>query len=392
MRPQSTSGLAGTLRTMPTPELLQWLAAGKATGTLVVGDGVLERQICFQRGEIIAAGSSDPREYLGHFLVSHGFISEQQLADAMAQQEVTRVLLGKILVDDGAISAADLGRMLELKAREGIYDLFTWRDGEFRFDEGRLPQYQMEPMAIGVTDVTLEAIERLDEWEGIRKVIPSAEAVPVAVADLLDDADLSDGERAVLAAVDDDRSVGEICLHTHSSEFFVARALRRMVEAGRLKVVRARARQAPEPVRLAGPDALVAEAWGLFRAGDYQHALRHARAAATLAPDNPEVRRETARVEAEMRDAVAAEGVRTELVPRLAVELSRIANLALSPEEGFILTRIDGVSTVAAILKITPIPTLDGLLVFLRLLKGGHIRLVPGAPAGAPSSQNVRPT
>ena len=379
MCPTSTSGLAGNLRTMPVPELLQWLAAGRATGTLVVGNGVVERQICFRKGEIIAAGSSDPREYLGHFLVSHGFISEPQLSAAMAQQELNRVLLGKILVDVGFISSEDLGRMLELKAREGIYDLFNWRDGEFRFEEGRLPQYEMEPMAIGVTDIALEAIERLDEWEGIRKVVPSADAVPVAVAPLLDDPDLSDGEMAVLAAVDDDRSVGEICLHTHSSEFFVAKVLRRLVEAGRLKVVRARNLPSAEPVKVADPAALAAEAWSLFRARDYRHALRHARAAATLAPDNPDVRREVTRLEAEMRDAIAADGVRPEMVPKLQVDLAELANLSLSPEEGFVLTRIDGSSSVSAILKITPVPSLDALLVFLRLVKAGHIRLAqPG--------------
>ncbi len=367
--------LAGNLRTMPVPELLQWLAAGRSTGTLVVGNGAVERQICFQGGEIIAAGSSDPREYLGHFLVSHGFISEPQLSAAMAQQDLTRVLLGKILVKSGFVSPADLGRMLELKAREGIYDLFTWRDGEFHFDQGRLPAYEMEPMTIAVTDVTLEAIERLDEWEGIRKVVPSAEAVPVAVAELLEDPELSDGERAVLAAVDDDRSVGEICLHTHSSEFFVARLLRRMAEAGRLKVVRPRQPRAAEPVKAGDPSALAAEAWTLFRAGEYELALRHLRAAATLAPDNADVREAVAELEVGLRETIQAEGVKLDRVPRLVVELAQLAALNLSPEEGFVLTRIDGNSTVSAILKITPVPMLDGMLVFLRLIRAGHIRL-----------------
>jgi hypothetical protein len=58
----SSTGLSGNLRTMPVPDLLQSLAGGQATGTLVVGNGVLERQVCFRNGQIIAAGSSDPRD------------------------------------------------------------------------------------------------------------------------------------------------------------------------------------------------------------------------------------------------------------------------------------------------------------------------------------------
>jgi len=371
----SSTGLSGNLRTMPVPDLLQSLAGGQATGTLVVGNGVLERQVCFRNGQIIAAGSSDPREYLGHFLVSHGFITEQQLSTAMTQQELTRVLLGKILVDDGYISSGDLDRMLQLKAREGIYDLFTWRDGEFRFMEGQLPAYEMVPLSIGVTGVTLEAMERLDDWDDIRKVIPSAEAVPVAIGELLDGLELEEGERAVLASVDDDRSVGEICLHTHSSEFFVAKLFRRMVEAGKLKVVRPRHVQPAVAVQVSDPAVLVAEAGRLFRAGDYQHALRHARAAAALGRDNAVVREDVVRLEAALRETIEADGVKLDRVPKLVVEISQMARLNLSPEEGFILTRIDGTSTVGSILKITPVAQLDAMLVFLRLIKAGHIRL-----------------
>jgi hypothetical protein len=360
---------------MPVPDLLQSLAGGQATGTLVISNGVLERRVCFQNGQVIAAGSSDPREYLGHFLVSHGFITERQLSAAMTQQELTRVLIGKILVDDGFISPEDLDRMLQLKAREGIYDLFTWRDGEFKFTDGELPAYRMIPLSIGVTGLTIEAMERLDEWEGIRKLIPSADAVPVAVGTLLDVAKLEEGERVVLASVDDDRSVKEICLHTHSSEFFVAKVLRGMVEAGKLKVVRPRHVQPADAVKATDPTVLVAEAWELFRAEDYQRSLRHARAAATLEPDNAVVRKDVAGLEKALRETIEAEGVKLDGVPKLLVEVSHLTQLNLSPEEGFILTRIDGTSTVGSILKITPVAMLDAMLVFLRLVKAGHIRL-----------------
>lgn len=360
---------------MPVPELLQLLATGQATGTLVVGNGVVERKVYFRGGQIIAAGSSDPREYLGHFLVSHGFISEAQLSAAMAQQELTRVLLGKILVDQGLISIGDLESMLELKSREGIYDLFTWRDGEFRFIDGQLPAYEMVPLSIAVTNLTLDAMERLDEWDAIRKLIPSDETVPVMVGELSDASGLSSGERAVVAAVDDNRSVAEICLHTHSSEYFVSSVLRRLAEDGRLKVVRPRALQAVEPVRAADSATLAAQAWKHFRRGDYQRAMRHARAAATLEPDNAEVRKDVSNLQNALRETLEAEGVKLDRVPKLLVHISQLTSLNLSPEEGFILTRIDGSSTVGAILKVTPVATLDAMLVFYRLTQAGHIGL-----------------
>ncbi len=360
---------------MPVAELLQLLATGLATGTLAVSNGVVERKVYFRGGQIIAAGSSDPREYLGHFLVSQGFITEAQLSAALAQQELTRVLLGKILVDQGLISMNDLETMLELKSREGIYDLFAWRDGEFRFLDGKLPDYEMVPLSIGVTSLTLDAMERLDEWDAIRKVIPSADAVPVLVGEPADGSGLSAGERAVAAAVNDDRSVADICLQTHSGEYFVSSVLRRLAEVGRLKVVRPRPLASAEPVKAADSAALAEQAWRHFRKGDYQHAMRSARAAATLEPDNAEVRKDVSKLEDALRETLEAEGVRLDRIPRLLVHISQLTALRLTPEEVFILTRIDGTSTVGAILKVTPVATLDAMLVFYRLVQAGHIRL-----------------
>jgi hypothetical protein len=377
MNVMGMAGLAGTLRSMQIADLLQWLANGQATGTLVLNSGVIEKQIYFRAGQIIAAGSSDPREYLGHFLVSHGFITEQQLTAAMARQEQTKVLLGKVLVDEGFISLQDLERMLQLKSREGIYDLFGWQDGGFRFQDGELPAYDMVPLSIGVTGLLMEAMQRMDEWEGIRKVVPSIDHVPVSVTDLPIYEDAGDGERAVVAAVDDDRSVADICLQTHSSEYYVSKVIKQLAEQRLVKLVRPRALAAAEPARGADAPTLMKQAWDRFREGDYQGALRHSRAAATLEPDNEGVRKHVANLEKALVETMGAEGVRTARVPKLLVSPSKFTSLPLTPAEGFILTRIDGTSSLGSLLKITPIAQLDALLVFYRLLSAGYIRLDP---------------
>ena len=79
-----------------------------------------------------------------------------------------------------------------------------------------------------------------------------------------------------------------------------------MVEAGKLKVVRPRHVQPAVAVQVSDPAVLVAEAGRLFRAGDYQHALRHARAAAALGPDNAVVREDVVRLEAALRETIEA--------------------------------------------------------------------------------------
>src|SRR5262249_4195643 len=145
----------------------------------------------------------DPKEYLGHFLVSHGFITEDQLSEGMRRQAATKTLLGKILVEMGAIAEHDVHRMLRMKAEESIYEIFNWKQRDFRFLE-EVPAEPMVQMTLDVTVLVLEAMRRLDEWQRIRDLIHSPRAVPVAIG-TFDDGDLGPGERLILSMVNDER-------------------------------------------------------------------------------------------------------------------------------------------------------------------------------------------
>jgi hypothetical protein len=99
--------------------------------------------------------------------------------------------------------------------------------------------------------------------------------------------------------VDDDRSIDDICLHTHSSEFFVSQVLYQGVQEGRLKIVRPRVAVAEPELEtkaedkngapLTNAEAMVAEALAHIRAGVYEPATRYLRAAASLEPNNREI-------------------------------------------------------------------------------------------------------
>ena len=138
-------GITGNLKTMQLSELLQWLSLGSKTGTLLIDGHGVEKRIYFQDGRIDSSSSSDQREYLGHFLVSHGFITEEELKMAMEVQEESQILLGKILVMINAIAEADLLRLMRKKAEESIYDVFLWTEGDFEFVDGELPDQKMVP-------------------------------------------------------------------------------------------------------------------------------------------------------------------------------------------------------------------------------------------------------
>ena len=373
-------GIVGRLATMSLPDLLQWLASNVSTGTLEVSNGRVEKRIYFDHGRIVSAASSDPREYLGHFLVSHRFISEAQLAAAVGQQEQRRALLGKILVDQGVISSEDLDRMLVLKAEDGIFDLFSWPDGDFRFVSDELPEHEMVPISLNVTGILLEGMQRLDEWEKIREVVPNGHAVPVRVGTGREVRhDLDSRQRAILELVNDDRSVEELCMESHSSEFAVAKTVAEAVGRGELKVVRARVveRELGSGNQVDSASGLVAQARSHLATGELELALRHLRAATSLEPHDHLLRGAVGELERELRSLLTDSGLDPEAMPVLSKPLLELVDAGLTPEEGFVLSRVDGASSMSSIVKISPLPELEAWIVFWKLVRAGHLVLGP---------------
>lgn len=375
-------GIVGNLRTMQLEELLQWLSLSKKTGTLAFNTEKVSKKVFFQDGLIVASSSSRPEEHLGHFLVSHGLINEESLAKAIELQETSKMLLGKILITRGWLTEQDLHNMLRLKTEESIYDIFTWEEGEFQFLDDELPVSAMVPMALDLTGIVMEGVQRVDELRRIRKLIPHENVIPVQIAEYQTKG-LDAGELQILELVNDERTLEEIRLQTHSSEFHVTRVLYRQWLEGRLKVVKPRWRESTgiHPVVSAGPptgQTLVEAGRKYMEVEDYEQALRHFRAARSLDPESPEVQDTLTEAEKAIRNEIEKGGISLGSVPQLAVSFEQLTSSKLSPQEGFLLTRINGSYDIQSLLKITPIPQLDALLSFWKLHRQGFIQLKAG--------------
>ena len=378
-------GITGNLRTMELAELFQWLSQARKTGTLVVRNATVEKRVIFQDGRILTSSSTDPNEYLGNFLVNHGYLTELELTRAMQMQESSRMLLGKILVTLGVISEEDLHRMLRLKCEESLYELFTWPEGEFRFLDGELPAQALVPLSLDVTAVVFEGMQRVDEWRRLRELIPDADALPVLIAPL--DETVSDpATRQVLALVDDQRTVAEIATALHAAEFFVCRHLRPQILADRVKIIRPRrivtkaAPPAAAPAAAPAPpvpdaDALAGAASRYLAARDLESSLRYLRAARSLEPESRKLEALAQKIEEGVRATVEAAGVVSGAIPILARSLEELSRERLSPQEGFLLTRLDGSYDVHSLLNLSALPALDTLVQIWKLLRAGHIKM-----------------
>lgn len=383
--------LSGNLITMLPGDLLQWLSLGQKTGTLVITNKRVEKKIFFRTGRVISSASNDPREYLGQFLMSHGYLTEPELKKAMEVQTQSNILLGKILVMIDVISEEDLQRLMRRKAEEEIYDIFLWNDGDFYFVDDELPQMEMIPLQVDVTGIIMEGTRRVDEWGRIRELVPNHGVIPVLLKEV-DYTDLEEVEEPIVRAIDGKRTIADMVLESRSSEFVVSSTVYALVRHGFCSLEdpsTQKMRKITEEMVTAAPapavrpefneddeiESLLSGAQAALRLKDYEKTQRLLRAAQNLDPNHPRVRSAIKGAETVILGELRTQGVMDSKVPKVARSLDDITQMNFSPNEGFILSRINGQWDIGSLIKISPIRETDAMLIFHKLWRDGIIAL-----------------
>jgi hypothetical protein len=364
-------GISGNLETMGLPEVLQWIATSRKTGTLYLRRGSTEKRIVFQHGTVYSSWSNHPRESLGQFLIRDRYVTEEQLFGALVRQEQNGQLLGGILVDDGILSPEDLRQALTTKAEETVYDLFLWPDGSFEFRDGDLPD--LLHVDLPVTHVILEGIRRVDEWRRIRAVFPSSEST-FRVRDGATGRNAAEVHALSLARAG--RTLPQIALEMRRSEFDAASVLFGLHERGLVELGES------APSRRGGRDTVEVITQLLAEAEECARERRHAAAVGVyeqvLVMDHLNHRARKGLATA--REALEAERLSRDLqildrVPVIVMDLKELTREVLDPQEGFVLSRVNGTWDVRSILKICPIDEQEALQIFSRLYKRGVLEL-----------------
>lgn len=369
--------LTGSLETMGLGDLLQWCGVNLKTGTLRLRRGPIEKRLFFKGGRLFSSVSTNPRETLGQFLIRSGHITEEELFKALIEQDRINEPLGQILVAAEIISENTLEELLRLKTEEAIYDCFLWKEGEFIFEDGELPERIPISLPLDLTGVILEGARRTDEWERIHEVFGSRlTTFEVDHESALEATDLSEEDERVLELVQRGKNMAEISLELHAVEFYAASRLLELYERKLLRV-----KETPDEIDF---EQQVSELRGklktgvsLYNTGDYATALENFESVLEVDPQNKYARLFVLKIQRILEDLgnVAGE-IPMEAVPRLKVTLVALSQLDLDPQDGFVLSRVNGEWDVASITMICPMGEQEVLIIFKRLLDQGLIELV----------------
>lgn len=282
--------IEGPLRELGIHDVFQLLDLSRKTGVLRVTSELRDDEgvVFFDSGRVVRASIRTQTVPAEIALLQSGKITEDDLAAARAAKENGRaprdVDLLDLLLEGGAITARELERQLRLQIESVVFELMSWREGFFSFEERSPSEMPSDArMKVSTESLLMEGARRIDEWSRIADKVPSLGVVPTLapVAGQLPDGgsqlDLLPHEWEVLTMIDAQRDLRAIAAALGRSEFEVAKIAYGLVTTGVVEL------RAPARLTTSAPlddcEPLLERAIAALRQGNPEEALIVARTA-----------------------------------------------------------------------------------------------------------------
>ena len=372
----------GKLSTMGIGDLLQWAHMARRSGVLVVQNaGKEERRIVFEGGRLAASSTSTQREYFGRFAAAAGYCTGADVDKALAMQRETGYSVAAILVLAGRMTESQAKALLEEKAIDAACDIFLWPDGNFHFGPEVTPPRKAIRIDLDPTTIVLEGFRRLDEWNRLTAMIHAKSVFETTQASLVEDSTWEDLVMAkrLLPHIDGAASVVEIIEGAPYGVYRTYRAFSELLARGLIR--------SAETTGFAARDRHLNDQMTRARraqdSGNFAEALKILEGLTVSHPARPEISAELVRAVENFRSWVYTNTFVPRDVPTVAIPFDRLGQVKLAPRDAFLLSRIDGHSSVSDILRISAMKEVEAMEILKRLYDAHVIDFPTRRAAGA---------
>ena len=360
---------AGDINTFDVFDLLAWVNGRKRSGTLVMTRLSTRKRLAFRQGGLQWSSSNDPRETIGQALVRERLITEEALFTALLKQETDKRRLGEILIGDGFLNEEQLMKTLRGNAEAQLHEVFLWPNGKFDFDDANVPKETPSDLRIDLRPILEEGRHRRERWRKLRERFPTSEMTFKAGGG---EAEITNpARRQVLEFASQGKTLGAISLEARRPQYDTALLLAGLLDEGRLEIDSIEIDvEETDPIGMI--ETLLAAAEMRLKEERFDSALEAYERVLALDGVNQSAKKGLVTVSEARRKAKTAK--KTVSVPLDKVPVLMVGSVALSrqqfdPQEGFLLSRINGHWDVRSILKLCPLPEEEALAIFSRLLE-----------------------
>src|SRR4051812_39336217 len=175
--------IEGPLRELGIHDVFQLLDLSRKTGMLRVSSELREDEglVFFDNGKVVLASIRSTAMPTEMALLQAGRVTEADITKARARQANGRAErdIVDLLVEIGAITQKELERQLRLHIESVVFELMSWREGFFSFEErtrGEMPADSR--ITVSTESLLMEGARRIDEWSRIADIVPNVAVIP----------------------------------------------------------------------------------------------------------------------------------------------------------------------------------------------------------------------
>jgi tetratricopeptide (TPR) repeat protein len=230
------------------PALLRDIYASRRSGTLRLARGREHCAIRFVKGHIVYGAASEKHLHMGEVMVNEGLLSPEHLQRATEIVREQHKRLGEALKSLGVVDEELLEEFLAIHVRMILVHAFSWKDGEYAFDE-QDPELQLEhdfPLKMSTGEVIMEAARRVEDRASVLFSLGSLERIVLPSANplvLFQRINLTPIDGFVQSRVDGTSSLREIVEITPLEAEAVEKSLFALLATGLLELAPDRPKQ-----------------------------------------------------------------------------------------------------------------------------------------------------
>ncbi len=251
--------LQGNLRDFTPTQLLNLMNLSRRTGTLFIHEGIptgekdaMDKEkmapgderarVVFKEGKLVQAVMAGQKGDLIAVLNKAGKLNDQQANIIRDRAKgASDKALAMRLIGANYVSQKDIVVSIQQYTLDAVYNLMTWREGPFRFDETNMPDSNRILVPIDLENVILEGARRIEDDEMLRDSIPNLDMAlqfPENPKEKFKGIHLSVEAWRVVSYVNPKNTIRQIAKANNMSDMEIRRVVYGLQQAGLVDVVK----------------------------------------------------------------------------------------------------------------------------------------------------------
>ncbi len=231
--------LKGNLRDFSTTQLLNLVNLARKTGKLTVEKQNQRAVLYFRDGRLIHSSTNADDGHLTAMLFKTGKLSKEQVEAVNSQSNSSSDrVIGRYLMEARLVSRDDIVQGVKDYMLEIVYDLFTWTEGQFQFEQDVLTGNDRITIPLNLDNVILEGSRRIQEIDRLQDELPDLSKIALKITDKpLRDVKLTQDDWRVISHIHPRNTVKQIAQNNSMDEFQIRKIVYGMLQAGLVEII-----------------------------------------------------------------------------------------------------------------------------------------------------------